>query len=110
MFHVERVCMLDFLCSRSGIQCYIAFVRGIKGMNVVLFPPKLDWLLVWASMFRCSGTFSNYLGYVKVACLIERADVCVCFQPSCSAESQGFRQQVRTVCIQGEMLDSEESN
>ena len=51
-------------------------------MNVALFPPKLDWLLVWASMFRCSGTFSNYLGYVKVACLIERADVCIFSHPA----------------------------
>ena len=56
-------------------MCYIAFVRAVKGTNVRLFPPEVDWLLAWASMFRCSGTYSNYLGYVKVGCLIERADV-----------------------------------
>ena len=70
------------MCARSGIQCYIAFVREVKGMNVVLWPPKLDWLLAWASMFRCSGTFSNYLGYVKVGCLIERAGVEVFNHPA----------------------------
>ena len=63
-------------------MCYIAFIRAIKGTNARLFPPEIDWLLAWASMFRCSGTFSNYLGYVKVGCLIERADVLVFNHPA----------------------------
>ena len=77
-----RWCSLICLCARSGIQCYIAFVRAVKGTNVTLFPPKTDWLLAWASMFRCKGTFGNYLGYVKIACLIVREDVVVFSHPA----------------------------
>lgn len=34
------------------------------------FPPTLTALLVWSSLFQCSGTFSNYLAFVKTGCLI----------------------------------------
>ena len=74
--------MCVVICARSGIQCYIAFVRKVKGMSVRIFAVELEWLLAWASMFRCKGTFCNYLGYVKVACLIEQADVAVFNRPA----------------------------
>ena len=36
-------------------------------------PPTLNMLLTWSTMFRSSGTFGNYLGYVKTACMLEEA-------------------------------------
>ena len=77
-----RCFALCFLFDRSGIQLYIAFVRAVCGENVLLFPPKVEWLQAWAMMFRNRGTFSNYLGYVKVGCLVERADVGVFRHPA----------------------------
>ena len=45
------------------------------------FPPKLEWLQAWALLFRCHLTFSNYLGYVKTACLIVGTDVSIFGHP-----------------------------
>ena len=81
-FRVVLVCTVVVLLARSGIQCYIAFVRAVKGGSVVLWPPKLDWLLAWAMLFRNRGTFSNYLGYVKIGCFLERVDVVVLSHPA----------------------------
>ena len=37
------------------------------------FPPDLDVLLAWSTLFRSEGTLSNYLAYVKTACVILKA-------------------------------------
>ena len=42
------------------------------------FPPQLSWLVVWSSLFRCVGTFSNYLAHVKTGCIVVNACVKVC--------------------------------
>ena len=55
----------------------MAFVKAIVGDDVVAFPPKIEWLQAWAMMFRCSGTFSNYLGYAKVGCILVKEDTSV---------------------------------
>ena len=34
------------------------------------FPPVLNDLLTWSTLFRSEGTFSNYLSYVRTACAI----------------------------------------
>jgi len=39
------------------------------------FPPKLEWLLAWSTLFRSEGTLGNYLGYVKTGCLLCKASV-----------------------------------
>ena len=52
-------------------------------------PPKLETLLVWSTLFRCEGTWSNYAGYVKTACLLVGADTKVSCIHSviCSSET-----------------------
>ena len=40
-----------------------------------LFPPQLDLLLAWSTMFRSPYTWSNYLGYVRTACMLVKAPV-----------------------------------
>jgi hypothetical protein len=80
---------------RSGVSCYIAFV-GDRDVLVLIvcacktlcmcadatrhrgnayFPPDLDVLLAWSTLFRSHLTFSNYLGYVKTACMLVKAPV-----------------------------------
>lgn len=83
---------------QSGYRCYVSFMgafpfphplagfpwsrvrfcscadalRGRGGGRRYL-PPQLGDLLTWSTLFRCSGTLSNYLGYVKTACLLVNA-------------------------------------
>ena len=52
-------------------------MKAIVGDDVVAFPPKIEWLQAWAMMFRCSGTFSNYLGYAKMGCILVKEDTSV---------------------------------
>jgi hypothetical protein len=37
------------------------------------FPPPLNLLLSWTTMFRSGGTLRNYLGYVQTGCLLVNA-------------------------------------
>ena len=67
---------------KSGISCYFAFVRAVCGDGVRLCPPRLEWLQAWAMLFRNGETYSNYVGYVKTACLIVNADTSVFDHPA----------------------------
>ena len=67
---------------KSGVRCYVAFVRSSVAGTSVVFPPKLEWVLAWAKLFRCKQTFSNYVGYVKTACLLVKADIGVFEHPA----------------------------
>ena len=69
---------------RSGILCYIAFADELAAPGKVqnYFPPRVDTLVAWSLMFRCEGTWSNYLGYVRTACMLTFASTqasCVLF-------------------------------
>ena len=66
---------------KSGISCYLAFVKAVCGCVERPFPPKLEWLQSWAMLFRNADTFGNYVGYVKTACLIVKADTSVFEHP-----------------------------
>ena len=67
---------------RSGISCYREFVKALVGDGVAAFPPRIEWLQAWGTMFRCRGTFSNYLGYAKVGCLLAKEDTSVFQHPA----------------------------
>ena len=77
-------CNLHVSCCliRAGIKCYLAFVEAIVGDSVAKFPPKVEWLQAWAMMFRCVGTFSNYLGYAKVGCILVKEETDVFDHPA----------------------------
>ena len=55
---------------RSGVQCWFDFARATLGDEAGLLPPALEALLSWSNHFRCAATFANYLGHVKLACLL----------------------------------------
>ena len=52
------------------------------GDSAAKFPPKVEWLQAWAMMFRCAGTFSNYLGYAKVGCILVKEETDVFDHPA----------------------------
>jgi len=78
---------------RSGLRCYFGFaghamywqtlhepcfvLKGIREKEPGL-PPKLETLLAWSCLFRSAGTFQNYVGYLKTACMLVGAPVKAC--------------------------------
>jgi len=94
-------CKLSLKSLRSGYRCYLAFagasctppplcvpVRTHAGASWLSacaekiepgsscrLPPRLETLLAWSRLFRSEGTWANYLGYVKSACMLARASI-----------------------------------
>ena len=66
---------------KSGIRCYLAFATDILKKERRL-PPSVDDLLAWSIMFRCKDTFSNYLGYLRLGCLLEGVSVAAFGDPA----------------------------
>ena len=62
---------------RSGMRCFRAFCFSVLMCNRVRLPPLPEELAAWAALFRCAETFRNYIGYLRIACLIVGADVSV---------------------------------
>ena len=58
---------------RSGIRNWCKFADLALGGASHAFPPTVDAILLWSHTFRCVGTFSNYVGHLRTACLL--ADV-----------------------------------
>ena len=68
--------------AKSGMR-----FRGWFAVNILccpgeILPPQLDGLLAWSRLFRCHGTFGNYVSYVKLACEIKGVSVDVFQHPS----------------------------
>ena len=66
---------------KSGIKCYLAFASDILKKEIRL-PPSVDDLLAWSVMFRSKDTFSNYLGYLRVGCMLEGVSVAAFSDPA----------------------------
>ena len=52
----------------SGLRNYLEFASAVLNVAGNELPPLLDHLLAWSILFRSAETFSNYLGYVRLAC------------------------------------------
>ena len=66
---------------RAGLRCWEAFcVRVLKHPRIQI-PPSAADLVSWGALFRCAGTYSNYVSYVKVGCLLAGASVSVFKSP-----------------------------
>ena len=61
---ISGSCPKSHKSAMSGLPCYVAFGEAV-GAGL---PPTTDDLLAWSLLFRSSGTFMNYVGYVKFAC------------------------------------------
>jgi hypothetical protein len=51
-----------------GMRCWCKFAQRVLNLKGREFPPPLDGLLAFSTLFRCRGTFSNYLGHIRIAC------------------------------------------
>jgi hypothetical protein len=52
---------------RSGIRNWINFIGALHCSHDGAFPARLDDILAWSHVFRCVGTWSNYMGYLRTA-------------------------------------------
>ena len=70
-------CPRSLESAKSGMRAYVDFCRRVLKKTGSIFPPVLGDLLAWSRVFRHPITFSNYLGYVKLACEILDVDTAV---------------------------------
>ena len=85
-------CRLSLNSFKCGVRCWSAFLgrysfwlyRFLRPLFVlctladalrkekpkVYLPPSLEELLAWTTLFRSPGTLSNYLGYLRTACML----------------------------------------
>ena len=54
---------------KSGIRNYNKFCHELYGCSDMGYPPTLDGIVLWSLTFQCVGTFANYVGYLRGACL-----------------------------------------
>ena len=54
----------------SGFNSWLEFARKFLGLTGKEMPPTVDGILAWSRQFSVSGTFGNYLGHLKTACLL----------------------------------------
>ena len=67
---------------KSGIRCYLAFAEKFLLKVGKTLPPTVDELLAYSMHFRCRGTFSNYIGYLRVGCLADGVATAVFDDPA----------------------------
>ena len=56
---------------KSSVRAYCAFALRV---NRPALPPTIDMLLSWSMLFRCKGTFQNYVSNVRTACQLVGLD------------------------------------
>ena len=52
----------------SGLRCWFCFAQQELRLTGRELPPTVDGLLQFSVLFRCKGTFRNYVGYIRTAC------------------------------------------
>jgi len=73
-----RVTALLGICPRShtsfisGYMCWMGFAGNVLNLKGYEMPPTLEGVLAWSVLFRCPGTFQNYVGYLRLACQLAR--------------------------------------
>ena len=63
-------CPRSHVSFESGVATWTHFAGKILGKTGKEFPPTADDLVAWSAQFNVAGTFTNYLGYVRLACQI----------------------------------------
>ena len=59
----------------SGLNSWKRFSKRVLGLEAhECLPPTIDGLVGWATAFKSRGTFDNYCGAVKSACLMWKLD------------------------------------
>ena len=67
---IWQPCSRSLLGLRSGLRCWQAFCTRVLRRPHIALPPAAAELAAWSTIFRCKGTFDNYVAYVRVGCLL----------------------------------------
>ena len=57
----------------SGFRCWCSFAANVLGLTGAELPPTVDGVVAWSVLFRCTGTFRNYVGHLRLGCQLARA-------------------------------------
>ena len=66
----------------SGLRCWNAFAQHILNKRQAVFPPTVDEILAWSTLFRCGATFANYVNYLRTGCALIGVSAAACADPS----------------------------
>jgi len=65
----------------SATRSWAAFARQMFQKHGHEFPPIAQELVVWSRLFRCAGTFGNYIGHMRLGCQLLGIDDSACSDP-----------------------------
>ena len=71
---ILQPCAASLPSLRSGLRCWKYFCLRVLNHAHVQLPPSADDVAAWSALFRCQGSFQNYLCHLKVGCLLVGAD------------------------------------
>ena len=60
--------------AKSALRSWAAFADEVLGAKGQHLPPTPRGLAAWSCFFRCSGTFANYVSYLKLGCHVLELD------------------------------------
>ena len=104
-------CQASLPSVKSGLRCYSAFARRVLHKSGLGLPPTIDDLLAFSGCFRSAGTFSNYLSYVKVGCLLIGAETSAFYDTALKRAKRsiekrfGFKQRPKMFVQQNRIKD-----
>ena len=56
---------------KAGLRCWFAFSVAVLHVRADrALPPSVRGLVSWSLVFKCAGTFANYVSHVKIGCLL----------------------------------------
>ena len=61
-----------------GIRSWGAYAVAVHGSAELGWPPQMSDIIGWSHTFRCVGTFTNYVGHVRTACMAMGLDAPDC--------------------------------
>ena len=62
---VRVLCLVGW----AGIRSWGAYAEAVHGSAELGWPPQMSDIIGWSHTFRCVGTFENYVGHVRTACM-----------------------------------------
>ena len=76
----------------SGLRCWHEFYGNLPvNERGPFLPPRAVDLLAWSTTFRCDKTFSNYVGYIKLACELIDAPLASFDHPSLPGAARAIK-------------------
>ena len=77
--------------AQSALRCWAAFSDQVLRADGNHLPPTAEGLACWSRLFRNSGTFSNYVGYLRLGCHVLGLDASCSYGPLVQRAKQELR-------------------